>query len=111
MGITLQSIIKARKLQKLEVPEFGPGLEVYVRGMIVRERDAFVLACKADSGDLVKVTQARLDMVAACCCNDDGSPIFQGPEEVQQVSGAGVERIATAIHALSGFGGDAEKKA
>lgn len=112
MPLTLQDLLKARRVERLEVPEFGTGVVVWVRGMTVSERDRFCLECSKDKST-EKIMAARNIMVASCLVDEAGQALCVAADQVLGLDGGGVERIAKRIQELSGFGseGNDEKKA
>lgn len=89
------------KREIVHVPEWG--CDVIVSTMSGQQRDAFELSLPT-GGDLKhRMQNIRARIVAACCVNEDGSPLFtlDQVEQLGRKSGSALKRLSTAAERLN----------
>lgn len=109
MELTKEMILQAKDIpvEKVEVPEWGEGAYVYVKGLTGAERDKFEASIIEQRGTLQRINleNARSKLCVACICDQDGKRLFSD-DEINVLAGKSaiaLERIFTAAQRLSGL--------
>src|SRR5258708_13142643 len=107
MRLSKDDILKVEdiKSEEIEVPEWGGS--VMVRGLTGRERDEFEAGIMERRGKRLfpNVANGRAKLVARCCVDHDGQPLFNTPDaqDLGGKSAAAMERIYEVAARLSGM--------
>lgn len=108
--LTAAQILQAPRAKPVpvEVPEWG-GV-VHVRMLTAGELDTFQLQVAEQSKES---RQVRALLVAACCCDADGYPVFSEAQttELANLDCAPMERIFEAAQRLNGLTKQAQDEA
>lgn len=108
--LTREAALSASDLprEKVDVPEWGVGAYVFVRGLTGTERDSWECYCLAKReaiGSQGGFPGIRASLVVRATIDDDGRRIFTDADadEVSEKNGKALDRIWTVAARLSGI--------
>lgn len=104
MALTLSQIVEAKlPLRAVECPEWG-GV-IYVRSLDVGTYLDLMPRLQGEAGDV------SAQIVAACACDEDGHPLFDGTDLIQRLHAGAVLRVAKAAVDLNSLAASIEDEA
>jgi len=106
----------ARRIQRVDLPEFGEGSYVFVRALTAREKSAFESTLQTSKGkpNRERIAEVRERLVVLTVCDEHGTPTLSDSDIGTLASqDAGImSRIADVAGALCGLtDGDIEELA
>ena len=113
MGLISAEQLRAplpRKIERVELPEFGDDSHVFVRGMTAREKGKFETSLQGRKGkqDKQRVLEVRERLVVATACDAEGNAIMTADDvsDLGQQDSAIVSRLFDVAMRLCGMSDD-----